>query len=127
MQSKADSSGQLNASDDSYSDDLAQDDQHATNIDPAATAAAAVVDPAQPATDPSEQCSPSNVQDHFNSMQEHVDHVLDPLLQAAAAGDLPVLQQLFAELGSSAHGADHRGWTALQQQRLARKKLLICW
>jgi ankyrin repeat protein len=39
--------------------------------------------------------------------------VLALLLQAAAAGDVPVLQKLLAELGSSAHGADHRGWTAL--------------
>jgi ankyrin repeat protein len=44
--------------------------------------------------------------------EAHVS-VLELLLQAAAAGDMPVLQRLLAELGSAAHGADHSGWTAL--------------
>jgi ankyrin repeat protein len=111
MERQGESAGHINASKEPCLSDLVQDDQHALNTDTAAAAAAE--DSAQTAADPSTGWDSNDVQDDVDSTPEHEAHVLDPLMYAAAAGDIPVLQQLLAELGNSAFGADYSGWTAL--------------
>lgn len=52
-------------------------------------------------------------QQYLDRMTHYDDHVVDPLLQAAAAGNVPAVQMLLGSLGSSAHSAGPGGWAAL--------------
>lgn len=118
---------QMDAVDDPLDNDLVQKDQHAMDIDAVAApadavpAAAGAVEAAtvqgpvqQLIAYPGPEWDPDAVQEYIDDyLPKYAEHELDPLLQTAAAGNVPALQQQLAALGSSALGADHHGWTAL--------------
>jgi ankyrin repeat protein len=114
VQSQANAKPHINAEDDSHSNDLLQDDQHAMDIDAVADAAVEDSSTVQPIAYPGPEWAPGVVQEYLDHyLPEYEEDKLDPLLRATAAGDMTVLQQLLAELGSSAFDADCSGWTAL--------------